>query len=557
MRKVELKINKNFCYTERNSGRTAGCFNPVGISAPPQPRTPMKRFLYSIVLFCTAALNSSGKETTLTIFSINDVYEIVPRDGHGGLAQMMTILKGEREQADHYLTTVNGDFLSPSVISGIFQGAQMIDLMNMLEVDVVVFGNHEFDFGTNVLSQRMKESKFCWLGTNVLSLLKEKPLDKAQGSVVFEVDGIKVGMIGLCTTETNTLVHDLHEVTVTPPILTAQAAVHKLKKEGVDVIVALTHLNFEDDLILAAQVPEIDVILGGHDHEVMTWYNGRTFVHKSGHDAMFLARIDLRIEKKEVGQKTKISVFPTWKMIHNYGFSEDPEAAKKIAYYSQTVDKELSHQIAVCSTPLDSTDVRFSETTMGNLVADAMRSYFQADLAIMNGGGIRGSKLYLPGTAITKRDIQEELPFADICVLLEVTGEQILKTFEYALSKIDVKGGSFPQVSGVRVIYDPNNHPLGERICEGYVDGKPIDKTKTYRLATNDYVLRGGDGNFGLKGAKTVIGPGIGPLLTKVVCDYLKEMGVVSAALEGRMFDGSIAKEVKTGDTTGKRIHFN
>ncbi len=390
-------------------------------------------------------------ETTLTIFTINDVYEILPHNDQGGLVKLMTILKQGRNSADHYLTTVNGDFLSPSLISGIVRGAQMIDLMNRIEVDVVVFGNHEFDFGIDVLTQRMQESSFCWLGTNLLSLQKQKPLNKEQRSLVFDIDGIKVGMLGLCTTETSALVQGFSDdITLTPVILSTQAAVHKLKKEGEEVIIALTHLNFAEDLVLAAQLPEINVILGGHDHEVMTWYNGKTFVHKSGHDAHFLARIDLKIEKQEVGQKTKITIYPAWKMIPNHGFSKDPEIAERVAFYAEKIDHELDQPIALCLSSLDSRGTRSCETTMGNLIADALMFSLKADLCLINGGAIRGGRIYPEGTILTKRDIQEELPFRGVAVLVEVTGQQLLKTLEFSLSRSNIKGGMFPQVAGLR-----------------------------------------------------------------------------------------------------------
>ncbi len=511
---------------------------------------------FSIFCICAWGADAKGVETTLTMFTINDVYEIMPHQGYGGIAELMTLLKEERLHAEHYLTTVNGDFLSPSLISGIFQGAQMIDLMNMIEVDIVVFGNHEFDYGIKVLTQRMQESQFCWLGTNVLTFQKEQPLNKAQGSVRFDIDGIRVGMIGLCTQETNTLMSDLQEVILTPTVLSAQAAVHKLKKEGTDVIIALTHLNFEEDLWLAVQVPEIDVILGGHDHEVMTWYNGKTLVHKSGHDAQFLGRIDLNISKKEVGGKTKISIHPKWKMIPNYGYPPDPLVEARIAYYFDQVNVDLAEEIAECQNPLDSTSVRSNETTMGNIITDALKLRMNADVAIINGGGIRGNRLYPSGTKLTKHDIQTELPFGDIGVLVEVSGEQLLKTLEYCLSKIDMNSGSFPQVSGIKIIYEAD-HVFGDRVCEGLVNGKPIEKNKTYRLATNDFLLRGGDGNLGLKQAKIVIGPGVGPLLTAVVIDYLKKTGVVIAKLEGRILDSSLREGIKEGDATEQRIHFN
>jgi 5'-nucleotidase / UDP-sugar diphosphatase len=509
-----------------------------------------------VLSFLISFFFSSLFATNLTLFSINDVYEVLPSNGYGGLSELATILKRERAQADHYITTVNGDFLSPSLISGFFHGSQMIDLFNLMEVDVVVFGNHEFDFGIDVLAQRMRESRFCWLGSNVLTLHKGIPFNKAQSSVIFDVDGFKIGMIGLCTTEANFAVQNSNDVTFTPVILSAQAVVHRLKKEGADVIIALTHLNFEEDLQLAVQVPEIDLVLGGHDHDVITWFNGRTLIHKSGHDAQFLSRIDLRLEKKQVGTKEKVIMYPSWKMIPNYGFEPDSSLEERVSFYANRIDEELSQKIAICETALDSSNVRIQETTMGNLIADALRKRFNADIALLNGGSIRGKKLYLPGTSMTKLDIQEELPFGNIAVLLEATGEQILQALEHALSKIEHKGGGFPQVSGMRVVYNSDNVLYG-RVCEAFINGEPLDKKKIYRVATHDYLFKGGDGNTGLSSAKSVVGPGIGPLLSALVIEYLKESGVANNKIEGRILDCHLGINVKQGITTGKRVRFN
>lgn len=515
------------------------------------------KFLRTIafsLLFNIGILTSlQAAETTLTILSINDVYDILPINGYGGLSELATMLKRERAQADHYLTTVNGDFLSPSLISGIFQGSQMIDLFNLMEVDVVVFGNHEFDFGVDVLMQRMRESNFCWLGSNVLTLHKGIPFSNAHSSVIFDVDGIKVGMIGLCTTDA--FLQNQQDIAVTPVILSAQAVVHRLKKEGADVIIALTHLSYEEDLQLAIQVPEIDVILGGHDHDAMTWFNGKTLVHKSGHDAQYLGRIDLKMEKKQNGERLKTSIYPTWKMIPNHGYEKDPTLAERVAFYANRIDEELSQTIAICEMTLDSSNVRIQETTTGDLIADALKCKFKADIALINGGAIRGKKIYLPGTPITKKNIQEELPFGNIAVLVEVTGEELLATLETCLSRIEQQGGNFPQVSGMRIVYNAEN-AVGARISEVSINGEILEKKKTYRLATIDFLIKGGDGNTGLSNATVVIGPGTGPLLTSVVADYLQERGMISMNLESRVIDCSLGGNVLEGVSSGKRIHF-
>src|SRR5215510_8542074 len=121
-----------------------------------------------VIIIVLGTAPAFGQSATLTLLTVNDVYEITPVQGKGGLAELMTLLRAERATATHHLTTVNGDFLSPSVMSALLKGAQMVALFNTLDVDAVVFGNHEFAFGPAVTQQRMTEAKFLWLGTNVL-----------------------------------------------------------------------------------------------------------------------------------------------------------------------------------------------------------------------------------------------------------------------------------------------------------------------------------------------------------------------------------------------------
>ena len=153
-----------------------------------------------IVIVLGTAL-AFGQSATLTLLTVNDVYEITPVQGKGGLAELMTLLRAERATATHHLTTVNGDFLSPSIMSALLKGAQMVALFNTLGVDAVVFGNHEFDFGPEVTQQRMTEARFIWLGTNVLGP-DGKPFGGALAAVTRQVGELTIGLFGLLTPET-------------------------------------------------------------------------------------------------------------------------------------------------------------------------------------------------------------------------------------------------------------------------------------------------------------------------------------------------------------------
>jgi 5'-nucleotidase / UDP-sugar diphosphatase len=489
-------------------------------------------FLLLIVLCPGPAL---GQSATLTLLTVNDVYEITPVQGTGGLAELMTLLRAERATATHHLTTVNGDFLSPSIMSALLKGSQMVALFNTLGVDAVVFGNHEFDFGPEVTQQRMAEAKFLWLGTNVLGP-DGKPFGGALATTTKQVGELTIGLFGILTPETAKLSSPGPTVTFAPVVPTAKTAMEALRQAGADVIIALTHLSLAEDRTLAQQVPGISVILGGHEHEPITWYEGETLIHKTGYDAHYLGRIDLTIEKKMTEKGAQVTVTPSWRMLANRGVTPDPGVAAEVARYTATLDQELGQPVGQTQTALNSqtAEVRTRETTMGNLIADALRASLQADVALINGGGIRGNRLYEAGTTLTRRDILQELPFGNPSVLVELFGADLLAALENGVSQVEDKAGRFPQVSGLRLTYNPGK-PAGSRVLDVQVGGKALDRTATYRVATNNFLLKGGDGYSSLGKGKVLIDASGGTLTATTVMRYLTTKGVVAPQIEGRI----------------------
>jgi 5'-nucleotidase / UDP-sugar diphosphatase len=482
-----------------------------------------------------SAVSAFAQQGTLTILTINDVYEIAPVQGRGGLAELMTLLKAERATATHHLTTVNGDFLSPSLMSALLKGAQMIDLFNALGVDLVVFGNHEFDFGPDLTRLRMAESKFPWLGTNVLEP-DGTPFGGAATTHTRQVGPLTVGFFGLLTPDTATLSSPGAGVTFTPIVPTAQAAVQTLRQAGADVIIALTHLTIAEDRQLARQVPGISLILGGHEHDPITWYEGHTLIHKSGYDAHYLGRIDLVLDKTTTDKGPRVTVVPSWRMIANQGVPPDPEVATRVAEYTATLDSELAQPLGQTQTALDSRrgEVRSKETTMGNLIADALGASLQADAVLMNGGGIRGDRLYDPGTTLTRRDILRELPFGNVGVLLELSGSHLLVALEHGVSQVEDKAGRFPHIAGMRLVYNPRQ-PAGSRLVQATINDVPIDPAASYRVATIDYLFTGGDGYTSLSAGKPLVDASGGTLLATIVMQYIARHGTVAPQIEGRI----------------------
>ena len=491
--------------------------------------------LMCVIIVALSTPSALGQQVTLTLLTVNDVYEVAPVQGQGGLAELMTLLRAERATATHHLTTVNGDFLSPSLMSSLFKGAQMVALFNALGMDVVVFGNHEFDLGPGVTQQRMAESTFPWLGTNVLGP-DGKPFGGSLATMTRQVGELTVGFFGILTPETAQLSSPGPTVTFAPIVPTAQAAVQTLRQAGADVIIALTHLTIAEDRTLAQQVPGISVILGGHDHNPITWYEGSTLIHKSGYDAHYLGRIDLVIEKKTTDKGPQVTVMPSWRMIANRGVPPDADVAPVVAWYTAALDQELAQPLGQTQTALNSQSdaVRTRETTMGNLIADALREELHADVALTNGGGIRGNRLYDAGTTLTRRDILKELPFGSIGVLVALSGADLLVALEHGVSQVEAKAGRFPQVSGLHFVYNPEK-PAGSRVVAVQVGGKPLDPAATYRVATNSFLLQGGDGYSSLSKGKVLIDPSGGTLMATTVMRHIATRGSVAPQIEERI----------------------
>ena len=215
----------------------------------------------------------------------------------------------------------------------------------------------------------------------------------------------------------------------------------------------------------------------------------------------------------------------------------DPGVAAIVAGFQQLLDRQMGVPLTTTAVALDSRNatVRGREAAIGNLIADAMRERARADAAIMNGGGIRGGKLYEAGTAITRRDVQAELPFGNHLVTLNIKGSGLRLAIENGLSRLPAAAGRFPQVSGMTIEFDPQR-PAGSRVLSIAAGGAPLDPDKFYRVAVNDFMARGGDGYAAFAAVDPLLPLEDTPLLSDEVMVYLRDLGgSVQNQVEGRI----------------------
>ena len=205
-------------------------------------------------------------------------------------------------------------------------------------------------------------------------------------------------------------------------------------------------------------------------------------------------------------------------------------------YKRQKLSKDLDAPIGATSTPLDSREeiVRTQEAAIGDFIADALKGANGADIAITNGGGIRGDKQYPAGAPLSGRDVYTELPFGNVAVVVAVSGEAVKAALENGFSQIEKSAGRFPQVSGMTVTVDPKRPP-GSRVVAVMVGDTPLDPKATYKLATNDYMLKGGDGYAMLSAGKVLIDASAGSLMATDVINAIQGAKMLSPKVEGRI----------------------
>jgi 5'-nucleotidase / UDP-sugar diphosphatase len=256
---------------------------------------------------------------------------------------------------------------------------------------------------------------------------------------------------------------------------------------------------------------------------------------ESSHDAHYVAAIDLIIEAKEQGGSRKTTWWPTFRIIDTATITPDPEVAAVVARFEQELSRQLDAPIGTTAVELDSRSatVRMREAAIGDLFADAMRDSADADAAVMNGGGIRAGRIYAPGTTITRRDIVSELPFDNRVVTIAISGAELRRALENGLSRLPQSSGGFPQVSGLTIVADASRPP-GSRILSIKVGDAPIDDSRIYQVATNDFLARGGDG-YPFEDAKPLLPPDDSPLLVNAVTAYIQRLGTVRSGVDGRI----------------------
>jgi 5'-nucleotidase len=288
-----------------------------------------------------------------------------------------------------------------------------------------------------------------------------------------------------------------------------------------------------------AREADIDLIIGGHEHELLQAISGGKHISKMGSDARNLGRLDLHMTRGR-GRRMSIRDIDWWSLPVNDLVKEDADVAEVVRKWETLLAQKypgLDDEIGATAVELDalSGDVRRGETNLGNFLADAYRQAFAGgvDTALVNSGGIRSDKTYEPGP-LKRRDLLNILPYENSLVKAGVKGEHLKRLLENGVSRAGEEDGRFPQVSGFTFTYDPAK-PVGSRVTSIEINGVSYDPQKTYVMVTNSYIFdQGGDG-YDFKGAERLSDKSEEPKDREVITKFIKSKGTISPQVEGRI----------------------
>ncbi|XP_050673104.1 snake venom 5'-nucleotidase isoform X2 [Leptidea sinapis] len=426
------------------------------------------------------------------IIHFNDVYNIeqtTSTEPVGGALRFSTAVK-----ALHHLNPLvlfSGDAFSPSMLSTFTKGEQMVPVLNEIGTHCAVFGNHDFDFGLDVLSGLVAQCSFPWLMSNVIDNETGRPLGDGKITHALICNGHKIGLIGLVEQEWLETLATINpeEVTFIDFQQAGAKLASQLKQEGCEYVIALTHMRTPNDVKLAESTNDIDLILGGHDHVYEILEVNNKYIVKSGTDFRQFSKININFS----GESPRVDISD---VKINSSIAEDLVLKGKVEKYSAMIEGKMDEVLGKFCVPLEGrfSCIRKQECNLGNWVCDVLLAATGADLLLLNSGTFRSDQVH-PAGDFTLRDLSTIIPMRDPLVVVEASGDVILQVLENSVSKYPSLEGRFPQVAGVSFAFDPCQPP-GSRVAGQVVKigDEYLQREQKYRLAIKQYLHAGNDG---------------------------------------------------------------
>ena len=510
-----------------------------------------------VLISCVASIAFAGqhafaatidKTYNLTILHTNDNHGRFwhNRSGEYGMAARATLIQSIRDEVagtgGHTLLLSGGDINTGVPESDLQDAEPDFKGMNYMAYDAMALGNHEFDNPLSVLRQQHDWARFPFLSANIINQDTGMPLFKSHE--IFDLDGLKVAVVGFTTQDTVRIGNPefLQGLEIQSPIAVATKIVPAIAANS-DLVVAVTHMghyrfgenggNAPGDVALAKAVDGLDVIVGGHS-QTATFspdVQNDTLIVQAKEWGKYVGRLDLQLRNGEISvinyqlipvnlkkkvliDGEKVSVYIDQEIV-----ADETLKAMLEPYQNQGQEQlmqVIGHADAVFVGARE--QVRTNETNLGNLIALAQMERVQADLGIMNSGGIRDD---MPAGDITYKDVLKVQPFSNTVAYVDLTGAELMPYLQVAANK-EAGSGAFAQFAGTTITLNGNS------IESATVAGKLVEASKTYRLAINAYMASGGDGYPRLSDHANYVNSGF--VDAEVLKDYISSHSPLKAA---------------------------
>ena len=510
-----------------------------------------------VLISCVASIAFAGqhafaatidKTYNLTILHTNDNHGRFwhNRSGEYGMAARATLIQSIRDEVagtgGHTLLLSGGDINTGVPESDLQDAEPDFKGMNYMAYDAMALGNHEFDNPLSVLRQQHDWARFPFLSANIINQDTGMPLFKSHE--IFDLDGLKVAVVGFTTQDTVRIGNPefLQGLEIQSPIAVATKIVPAIAANS-DLVVAVTHMghyrfgenggNAPGDVALAKAVDGLDVIVGGHS-QTATFspdVQNDTLIVQAKEWGKYVGRLDLQLRNGEISvvnyqlipvnlkkkvliDGEKVSVYIDQEIV-----ADETLKAMLEPYQNQGQEQlmqVIGHADAVFVGARE--QVRTNETNLGNLIALAQMERVQADLGIMNSGGIRDD---MPAGDITYKDVLKVQPFSNTVAYVDLTGAELMPYLQVAANK-EAGSGAFAQFAGTTITMNGNS------IESATVAGKLVQASKTYRLAINAYMASGGDGYPRLSDHANYVNSGF--VDAEVLKDYISSRSPLKAA---------------------------
>jgi len=504
---------------------------PVAITRPIEPRE------FPLGVTSIVKNNAGDKDFDLFVVHTNDVHaRITPADGGMGYSRLATMLETGRSITDNILLLDAGDVSHGTNLANLFEGETVGVLLDMLGYDAVAPGNHDFNYGYKRLVEAAEiAEEYSNLRVLSANVVDEDGYLVFQPYQVYDFNGFTVGVVGLTTPDTKTKSHPKN----TEGIAFLNEEIFAIGQEAIDIartyvdyVIVLGHIGLDPDgasgltsEMIVRSINGIDLFIDGHSHTTLEkgLKVNDTYIVSAGSYLRNVGVVEINVRDGKVVGTTPMLI-PAEDVLNPqesdlaraYGITEvptNPKVDEYIASMQGQLSDVLSKVIAKIPMDLDGerANVRTRPTNLSKIITAAMTEQSGADFSITNGGGIRAS---LKAGPVTIGDVITVLPFTNILTVVEMTGADVYAAFEHGYRMLPEQNGGFAQ-SDLNVVYNRFAEP-GKRIIRVLLNGKPIDRNKTYRVATNDFLAAGGDGY-------TMFGRILteGDLLSDVLIEYL------------------------------------